>query len=130
MGVVASMLKAIYAQEDKESAREKAKAVGSKLRTLRLGEAADKLEKGIEETLTYMEFPSAHWTKLRSTNMIERVNREVRRRTRVVGAFPDGNSALMLVCARLRYISGTHWGTKQYMSMKWLDELTASKLAS
>jgi hypothetical protein len=40
----------------------------------------------------------------------ERCNREIRRRTRVVGAFPEGNSALMLVCARLRCVAGTQWG--------------------
>jgi len=126
---VAAMLKAIHAQEDKASAREKAGSVAAKLRGMKLKEAADKLEKGVEETLTYMDFPSAHWTKIRSNNVIERVNREIRRRTRVVGTFPDGNSALMLVCARLRYVAGTHWGTKRYMSMKCLDELTADALA-
>ena len=48
--------------------------------------------------------------------------REIRRRTRVVGAFPDGESALMLVAARLRHISATKWGTKRYLSMDWLTE--------
>ena len=53
------------------------------------------METGIEETLVYMDFPYAHWQKIRTNNVIERLNREIRRRTRVVGAFPDGNSALM-----------------------------------
>ena len=44
-----------------------------------------------------------------------------RRRTRVVGSFPDGNSALMLVCARLRHVAGTQWGNKKYMNMKHLE---------
>lgn len=126
---VASMLKAIHAQEDKAAAREKAKAVAAKLREMKLREAAEKLEKGIEETLTYMDFPPAHWVKIRSNNVIERVNREIRRRTRVVGTFPDGNSALMLVCARLRYVAGSHWGTKRYMCMKCLDSTVAGELA-
>jgi transposase-like protein len=108
----ASMLRAIHAQEDKVSAGEKAKAVAAKLREMKLGEAAKKLENGIEETLTYMDVPGQHWSKIRSNNLIERVNREIRRRTRVVGTFPDGNSALMLVCARLRHIAGTHWGNQ------------------
>ena len=77
----------------------------------------------IEETLTYCDFPSEHWTKIRTNNVIERMNREIRRRTRVVGAFPDGNSALMLVCARLRHVAGTQWGSKKYMNMKHLDAL-------
>ena len=54
-------------------------------------------------------------------NVIERLNREIRRRTRVVGTFPDGNSALMLVCARLRHVAGTQWGNKKYMNMKHLE---------
>ena len=116
------MLKAIHAQENKEAARQKAQSVVKKLREMKLREAADKIEKGIEETLTYMEFPYAHWHKLRSNNVIERLNREIRRRTRVVGTFPDGNSALMLVCARLRYVASKAWGTKRYMSMKYLEE--------
>ena len=52
--------------------------------------------------------------------MIERLNREIRRRTRVVGTFPDGNSALMLVCARLHHVAGAQWGSKKYMNVKHL----------
>ena len=52
----------------------------------------------------------------------ENARREkIRRRTRVVGSFPDGNSALMLVCARLRHVAGTQWGSKKYMNMKHLE---------
>ena len=76
---------------------------------------------GIEETLTYCDFPGEHWTRIRTNNVIERLNREIRRRTRVVGTFPDGNSALMLVCARLRHVAGTQWGNKKYMNMKHLE---------
>ena len=92
MKLVAAMLKAIHAQEDLLSAKERAKLVAEKLR-----ETAEKIEKGVQETLAYMHFPREHWSKIRSNNMIERVNREIRRRTRVVGTFPDSNSALMLV---------------------------------
>ena len=100
--LVAKMLKAIHAQESKKGAREKAKAV-----VMELKEAAKKVEDGMEETLIYCDFPSEHWTRIRTNNVIERLNREIRRCTRVVGSFPDGNSALMLVCARLRHVSGT-----------------------
>ena len=120
---VAKMLKAIHAQENKKAAREKAKAVAADLRAMKLSEAAKIVESGIEETLTYCEFPMEHWTKIRTNNAIERLNREIRRRTRVVGAFPDGNSALMLVCARLRHVAGTQWGCKKYMNMKHLEAL-------
>lgn len=127
MKEVAAMLKAIHAQEDKDAAKEKAAAVVSKLRDMKLKEAAKKVEDSILETLTYMDFPQVHWTKLRSNNVIERLNREIRRRTRVVGTFPDGNSALMLVCARLRHVASKDWGTKMYMSMKHLEEMNKEK---
>lgn len=119
--LVAKMLKAIHAQESKKAAREKAGAVVEELRSMKLKEAAKKVEDGIEETLTYCDFPSEHWTRIRTNNVIERLNREIRRRTRVVGSFPDGNSALMLVCARLRHVAGTQWGNKKYMNMKHLE---------
>ena len=94
----------------KEAARQKAKQVVEELRTVKLKEAAKKLEDGIEETLTYMNFPYEHWNRIRTNNTIERLNREIKRRTKVVGTFPDGQSALMLVCARLRHVAGTWWG--------------------
>jgi transposase-like protein len=121
MQLVAKMLKAIHAQESKEAAREKAKSVVADLKALKLKEAAKKIEDSIEETLTYMSFPYQHWTRIRTNNAIERLNREIRRRTRVVGTFPDGNSALMLVCARLRHVAGTQWGNKKYLNMKHLE---------
>ena len=120
---VAKMLKAIHAQESKRSAREKAKAVVAELQVMKLKEAAKKVEDSIEETLSYYDFPSEHWVKIRTNNVIERLNREIRCRTGVVGRFPDGNSALMLVCARLRHVAGTQWGNKKYMSMKHLEAL-------
>ena len=120
---VAKMLKAIHAQESKKASREKAAAVVSELKAMKLPEAAKKVEACIEETLTYCDFPSEHWVKIRTNNVIERMNREIRRRTRVVGAFPDGNSALMLVCARLRHVAGTQWGCKKYMNMKHLETM-------
>lgn len=123
MKEVAAMLKAIHAQENKKEAKEKAERVAAKLREMKLKEAAQKVEDSINETLTYMEFPVQHWLKLRSNNVIERLNREIRRRTRVVGAFPDGHSALMLVCARLRHVASKAWGTKKYMNMNHLYEM-------
>ena len=119
--LVAKMLKAIHAQESKKAAREKARAVVEELCSMKLKEAAKKVEDSIEETLTYCDFPSEHWTRIRTNNVIERLNREIRRRTRVVGSFPDGNSALMLVCARLRHVAGSQWGNKKYMNMKHLE---------
>ncbi|TWT93363.1 hypothetical protein Pla108_38570 [Botrimarina colliarenosi] len=56
--------------------------------------------------------------------------REIRRRTRVVGAFPDGNSALMLVAARLRHVAGTKWGSRKYLDMSRLAEQDAENFKS
>ncbi|MEL7645281.1 MAG: transposase [Anaerolineaceae bacterium] len=78
------------------------------------------------ETLIYMDFPREHWKRIGSNNTMERLNREIRCRTRTVGAFPDGRSALMLVCARLRYMEQSGWGQKTYLSMQHLEELFPS----
>ena len=124
---VGNMLKAIFAQEDYDACSRKAKDVVGKLRSTKLKSAANTLEKGIEEALTYTKFPHEHWLKIRSNNGIERLNREIRRRTNSVGAFPDGNSALMLVCARLRYVSASDWGTKKYLNMEHLYAMEREK---
>jgi transposase-like protein len=58
-----------------------------------------------------------------------RIMREIRQRSRVVGCFPDGNSALMLAAARLRYIAGTKWGSRRYLNMKRLEELEMDRAA-
>ena len=120
---VATMLKAIHAQEDKEAAREKAKHVAEKLKEMKLQKAAEMVLGSIDETLAYYDFPSEHRIRIRTNNPLERLIREVRRRTRVVGSFPDGESALMLVAARLRYVSSTSWGAKRYLNMDHLKEL-------
>jgi transposase-like protein len=87
---VSMMLKAIHASEDQEAANEKARSVIKKLKKQKFSKAAKKLEDSIHETLTYYVFPSEHWRRIRTNNPLERILREVRRRTRVVGAFPDG----------------------------------------
>ena len=122
---VAMMLKAIHAQESKSAARQKAAQVVQNLREAQLKAAAKKVEASIEETLTFMDFPSQHWTRIRTNNTLERLNREIKRRTKAIGAFPDGNSALMLVCARLRHVAGTDWGIKRYLNMEHILEMDA-----
>ncbi len=122
---VAAMLKAIHAQEHCLAAKEKANQVVEKLRAMKLAKAAEIVANGIEETLSYYDLPPEHWRCLRTNNPLERLMREIRRRTRVVGAFPDGKSALMLVAARLRHIAGTRWGTKRYLQMNRLAEIVA-----
>jgi len=119
---VAAMLKAIHASEDLVAAREKARQVVEKLRALRLSKAAELAAASFEETLSYYNFPEEHWRRIRTNNPLERILREIRRRTRVVGAFPDGQSALNLAAARLRHIAGTAWSTKRYLNMELLAD--------
>lgn len=84
---------------------------------------AKMMEDGIEETLTYCDFSGEHWTRICTNNVIERLNREVSRRTRVVGSFSGGNSALMLVCVKLRHVAGTQWENKKHMNIKHLKKV-------
>ena len=123
MNEVSRMLKAIHASEDKQAALEKADAIIEKLKKKKLRSAASIVKKGIAETLTYYDFPCKHWRRIRTNNPLERIMKEIRRRTRVVGAFPDGKSAIMLVGARLRHIAGTKWGSKKYLNMNLLREM-------
>lgn len=66
--------------------------------------------------------PREHWRRIRTNNAIERLNREIRRRTRVVGTFPDGKPALMLVAARLKYVADSEWGSRRYLDASLLKE--------
>lgn len=111
-----------------------ANSLFEKLKEMTLSSAAKKLQDGIEETLTYMDFPTQYWARIRTNNAIERLNRELERRTKAIGAFPDGQSTLMLVCARLRHVAGAQWGTRRYINMDHLykleDDLLSDIIAS
>lgn len=111
------MLKAIHAQEDREAALEKAALVAEKLRKLELHATAKFVENSVEETLSYMDFPYEHRNRLRINGGLDRIMREIRRRTRGVGNFPDDHSAMMSIVAMLRRISATQLGNRQYMNV-------------
>ena len=117
-------LKAIFAMESRESALAKAEQVAMEMESRRLKAAANCLREGVGETTTYLldEFPDGHRRRIRTNNMIERPDREIRRRTRVVGGFPDGNSALMLICARIRHVTANEWSTRRYLDMSRLGD--------
>jgi len=123
---VAAMLKAIHAQEDQESAQKKAQDVVDKLRAMRLGKAAQIVAEGAAETFAYYNFPREHWQKIRTNNPMERTLKEVRRRVKVIGAFADGESALMLCAARLRHVASKNWGQRKYMDMGLLEKYSGS----
>ncbi len=89
---------------------------------MRLKEAARVVREGYAETLAYTRFPMEHWRRIRTNNAIERLDREVRRRIHVVGTFPDGNSAPMLVAARLKYVADSEWGSRRCLDVTLLEE--------
>ncbi len=97
---VLALAKTVFAQESFDAAVAQRKAVVDLLRNGGQPDAAEFLE-GTDEVLTFMQFPYEHWTKLHSTNCIERLNRELKRRTRVVSIFPNRASIVRLVGALL-----------------------------
>lgn len=120
------LVKTLHTQEGKASARQKASQVTEKLNEMKLSKAAKIVEDGAEETFSYYDFPPQHWQHIRTNNLLERLNKEIRRRTRVVGSFPDAESAIMLIAARLRHIMAGKWGEVRYMNMTLLQEQEAS----
>jgi putative transposase len=122
MREVALMLKAIHAQESRQASEAKAAAVAAELTRMKLGKLAEWMTASVAETLAYLAFPSEHWRRIRTNNPLERIMREIRRRTRAVGAFPDGESALNLAAARLRHVAGSRWSTRRYLNTELLKE--------
>lgn len=85
-----------------------------------LPEAAACVEAGFAAATQFYAFPQAHWRRLRSTNGLERLNLEIKRRLRSVGAFPDRKSALRLITAVALETTAT-WGRREYLNMKLLQ---------
>lgn len=88
---------------------------------MKRGKSVQKVENGIEETLRDLYgFSHTALNPDPNHNTIEPLNREIKRRTKAIVAFPDGQSAPMLVCARLRHVVATSWGARHYMNMEHL----------
>ena len=98
--MVAPAIRTIFAQPDRRHVRAQLHEVATTLRA-QFPDVADKLEDACEDLCAFAAFPSPHWTKLWSTNPLERVNAEIKRRTNVVGIFPNDASILRLVTAVL-----------------------------
>ena len=112
--IIQDTLNALLEQEADE--------VAAGLEGMRLGAAARVVRESCLETLTYTDVPMQHWTRIHTNNAIEWLNREIRRRTKVVGTFPDDRSALMLATARLKYIAECEWGKKRYLDVSLLHD--------
>ena len=120
---VAAMLKTIFAQETKAEAETQWEIVADALREKqpKLGALMDSSR---EDVLAYMSFPREHWTQIASTNPLERVNREVKRRSDVIGIFPNDDAIIRLVGA-LMLETNDEWAVaRRYMSLETLARVT------
>jgi transposase-like protein len=112
---VATMVRTIFAQPDAESVHEQHRRIASQLET-RFPEAATLLEEAAPDLLAFTAFPKEHWRQVWSTNSLERLNKEIRRRTDVVGIFPDRASIVRLVGALLAEQHDEWQVCRRYMS--------------
>jgi len=121
--VVAAALRTIFAQPDRAAAtqqlREVVKAMAS-----RWPRGADVVARAEEDVLAYMAFPVEHWTRIYSTNPLERLNEEVKRRTNVVGVFPDEASVLRLVGSVLIEVWDDWQVGRRYFSQESMRRLS------
>ncbi len=121
MSEVAEDLKAIFKVRRGKTARALAKEfVG--LYGKRFPKAVSIFEAGIEDALTYLRYPGSHHARIRTTNMLERLFREVKRRTRVVGVFPNEASASTLA-TEIALRSSEQWALKRYLTMDALEAM-------
>ena len=88
-----------------------------------LPEAMTVLERGFGAATQFYAFPEAHWPRLRTTNGLERLHAEIKRRIRAVGAFPDRASALRLITAVALRATET-WASRRYLDLSLLEENT------
>ena len=120
---VVAMLKTIFAQEDAEAAREQWASVADALRE-RCPKLSELMDRSREEVLVYMSFPREHWLQIASTNPLERLNGEIKRRADVVGIFPNDRAVIRLVGA-LMLEQNDEWAvSRRYMSLESLSSLS------
>jgi len=121
MSEVANDLKAIFKVRRGKKARALAEEF-VKLYGKRFPKALSVFEAGIGDALTYLSFPGSHHAKLSTTNMLERLFKEVKRRTRVVGVFPNETSASTLA-TEIALRSSEEWALRRYLTMDALEAL-------
>src|SRR3954451_1662529 len=120
---VVALLKTIFAQETAEAAREQWAAVADALRE-RFPKLAELMDASREDVLVYMSFPREHWPQIASTNPLERLNREIKRRADVVGIFPNDPAVVRLIGA-LMLEQNDEWAvSRRYMSLESLSPLS------
>lgn len=120
----AGLLKGIWMTADLETAKQRARELANEYRA-KCPKAVEVLEEGLEDALTFLSFPSLDSRKVSSNNMLERLNKEIRRRTRVVGIFPNPESYLRLVTVYLMEYSEDWSVTRSYLSEESLQSLNS-----
>src|ERR1700719_1601735 len=122
--VVAAFIGTAFAQDDAEAARAQWRQVADQLRP-RVKKLAELMDEAESDVLAYMSFPAAHRSKLHSTNPIERVNGEIKRRTEVVGIFPNDEAIIRLVGAILLE-QNDEWAAQRarYMTLETMAPLS------
>jgi putative transposase len=121
--IVAAALRTIFAQPDREAAGQQLAEVVQAMRG-RWPKAAELLAEAEEDILAYMTFPPDHWTRIYSTNPLERLNKEIKRRTYVVGVFPDQPSVIRLVGSVMMEVADEWQVTRRYFSQESMHKLT------
>ena len=120
---VVAMLKTIFAQDTVEAAREQWRQVADALRE-RFPKLAELMDASREDVLVYMSFPREHWPQIASTNPLERLNGEVKRRSDVVGIFPNDKAVVRLVGALMLEQTDEWAVSRRYMSLESLSTLS------
>jgi putative transposase len=120
--IVAAAMRTIFAQSSQEAARQQLAEVVRAMEA-RWPKAAEVLAAGEDDVLVYMTFPPEHWSRIYSTNPLERVNREVKRRTNVVGIFPDSDAVLRLVGSVLIEVHKEWQAGRRYFSLGSMRKL-------
>ena len=120
--MVAAALRTIFAQPDQSAAHRQLRVVYDAM-ALRWPKAADLLINAEDDILAYMVFPIEHWTRIYSNNVLERLNKEVKRRTNVVGVFPDDESVIRLVGSVLKEQADEWQIASRYFSLESMRKL-------
>jgi putative transposase len=122
-GMVAAAIRTVFAQETEKEAHAEWKAVADRLRE-RFEKVSARMDDAEHDVLAYMSFPKAHWSQIRSTNPLERLNREVKRRTNVVSIFPNEAAIERLVGALLLECNDEWAVSRRYMSLETMAGLS------
>lgn len=126
---VIAMIKTIFAQETTEAAHQQWEQVADALRE-KFPKLADMMDASREDVLAYMAFPKDHWAQIASTNPLERVNKEIKRRADVIGIFPNDASVIRLVGA-LMLEQNDEWAvSRRYMTLETIGAVSHNPIVS